>query len=103
MAIVSATALAALAAIAGTAAVGGGIAMGVNALANPTKKPEAPSISSVASPALSPAPTTEMAKLTAAEEVAKQKRMRNLSGGKTILTDSAPMLSSGGGKSLLGS
>ena len=49
------------------------------------------------------APTPEAADMSAQAAVEKQRRMRALAGGKTILTSESPTLSSGAGKSLLGS
>lgn len=53
-------------------------------------------------PATPAAPTATDAKATAAEELARQRRMRALAGGKTLLTSESPTLG-GSGKSLLGS
>lgn len=63
--------------------------------------------SSASAPAVAPlpsAPTPETAQNAAQAAIEKQKRMRALAGGKTILTSAAPTLSNTtGGKSLLGS
>lgn len=49
------------------------------------------------------APTPEDAKEKARLATEKQRRIRALAGGKTILSSSGPTLSSGAGKTLLGS
>lgn len=56
-----------------------------------------------AAPVIPSAPTPEAASATAQTSVEKLKRIRALSGGKTLLTSEAPTLSSGAGKTLLGS
>ena len=94
--------LAANAGAIGTAAlIGGGVAAGVSAMNQPKQDmtiPQAPPI-----PPLTPAPTPTTAQESAQAAVEKQRRMRALSGGKTLLTSEGPTLSSGAGKSLLGS
>jgi hypothetical protein len=101
------TAGAATAAGIGTAAAAAGAgygiyAAGAGAAKEELKQPEtllaAPTI-----PTLAPAPTAENAEDKAKAEIEKQRRMRALAGGKTILTSEGPVLSSGGGKTLLGS
>lgn len=86
----STTALATLAAIAGTTAVGGGIVAGVSGM-----KPKKPII-----PSILAAPTPTSAEEVARAEVEKMRRIRAMSGGKTILTSEGMGT---GGKTLLGS
>ena len=97
------TALAAGAATAG--AVGYGAASAVGAL---TGKEEVQTIAPQVGPAplipsIAPVPTPAKAEDLAKAEIEKQKRMRLLAGGQTILSSEGPTLSSGAGKSLLGS
>jgi len=53
-------------------------------------------------PALLSAPTPKKAEDLAKAEIEKQKRIRALAGGKTILASEGPTLSAGAGKTLLG-
>lgn len=53
-------------------------------------------------PELPAAPTPEDAEAKAREEAERQKRIRLLAGGKTILASEGPILSSSAGKTLLG-
>ena len=87
-----------------TAATAGGLYAAGSAMSGGDK--DTPQVGATPQlPDLTPAPTTEQAKATAAEEIAKQKRMRALSGGKTLLSSEAPILTAGGSsnKTLLGS
>jgi hypothetical protein len=93
--------LAANAGVLGTATlVGGGVAGGM-ALANSMSKGE----STPSAPAIAPlpsAPTPVAAQESAQALVEKQRRMRALAGGKTLLTTESPVLGGTGGKTLLG-
>jgi len=86
------------------AAVGGGIASGIGALTGQEEtSTQAPQVTAApVIPSIAPAPTPEKAINTAQEEINKQKRMRLLAGGQTILSSEGPNLT-GGGKTLLGS
>lgn len=87
----------------GAAALVGGSVAGGMAIAN-SGKSDSPQVGPApVLPNLPNAPTPTTAAESAQAAVEKQKRMRALAGGKTLLTSESPTLSSGAGKSLLGS
>jgi len=93
----------ALTATAAGAAIGYGVSSAMsqgesNAPSQALQVTAAPTI-----PTLAPAPTPEKAEDLAKIEIEKQRRMRALAGGKTILAEGGPTLTEGAGKTLLGS
>ena len=92
------TSIAAGMAISGAAL--GGAALGATALSQGKKK-ETPSVPQITQ--MPNAPTPVAAQESAQSAMDAKKRMRALAGGKTLLTSDSPILSSTGGKTLLGS
>ena len=97
--VIASSAIAGIATVIGAGAlIGGGMALAGAGKKAPSPTPAPKPVI----PPIPPAPTPEKAEDKAREEAARQKRMRALSGGKTLLTSEAPVLSSGAGKTLLG-
>ncbi len=82
-----------------------GVAQGIHSLTQGSPEPQA-NISPASAPeipALTPEPTPIDAEARAKAELEKQRKMRALAGGKTILAEGGPDLTVNTGKTLLGS
>lgn len=90
--------------ILGALAIAGGIGYGAYSLGS-SNNSSSPSVGPAPTPpAIPDAPTAEGAQNAAQAAIEKQKKMRALAGGKTLLTTQSPILSSTtGSKTLLGS
>jgi hypothetical protein len=94
----------AIAAATGAAATGVGIYSAVSSGGGETPAQQAATPKATPEiPAIAPAPIPEDAEAKAKAELEKQRKMRALAGGKTILAEGAPVLSNNAGKTLLGS
>ena len=93
--------MAAFSTILGALTIAGGLAYGAYAMGGGGEKPKEPPKPEL--PPMASAPTPETADTAAKDAEVKRRRMRALSGGKTILTSEGAASSGGAGKTLLGS
>ncbi len=89
----------------GALALTAGVGFGINQLTKdkPVSQPAPQPSTLLTIPDIDPSPTPEKSQELARVEMEKQKRIRALAGGQTLLASEGPLLSSAAGKTLLGS
>lgn len=89
----------------GALALGAGVGFGINQLTKdkPSTQPSTQPSTLLTMPDIAPSAAPEKAQDLARVEMEKQKRIRALAGGQTLLASEGPLLSSEAGKTLLGS